>query len=82
MRRTSATILIAMFVSAIFEFGKIDAIGHSPIIVVLVAILADDAAPTAQRSTVLVPAYFCASLAATIILYYGLHGAVYATNLG
>jgi hypothetical protein len=42
VRRYSAAILVFIFVSAIFGFGKIDAIGHSPIIVVLVAFVADD----------------------------------------
>ena len=35
VRRTAAIILAAIFVSAVFEFGKVDAIGHSGIIVVL-----------------------------------------------
>ena len=35
-----------MFLSAILEFGKIDAIGHSAIIAVLLAIIADDAVGT------------------------------------
>ncbi len=43
VRRVAATLLAAMFVSAVFQFGKIDAIGHSLIIVVLLAIVADDA---------------------------------------
>ena len=35
--------LTATFVSAIFGFGKIDAIGHAPIIGVLLVIVADSA---------------------------------------
>lgn len=42
VRRYSAAMLLFIFVSAIFGFGKIDAIGHSLIIVVLVAFLSDD----------------------------------------
>lgn len=42
VRRYSAAVLVFIFVSAIFGFGKIDAIGHSGIIVVLVALVADD----------------------------------------
>ena len=43
MRRTAAIILASMFVAAVLEFGKIDAIGHSPIIIVMLAIAADNA---------------------------------------
>ena len=34
--------LAAMFISAVFEFGKIDLIGHTLIVVVLLAIVADN----------------------------------------
>ena len=42
IRRSAAVILAAMFISAVFEFGKIDLIGHTLIVVVLLAIIADD----------------------------------------
>ena len=42
VRRAAATMLAAMFIIAIFEFGKIDAIGHSPIIVALLAFIGDN----------------------------------------
>ncbi len=41
-RRTAALILCGMFVSAVLQFGKIDAIGHAPIVAVLLAIIGDD----------------------------------------
>ncbi len=41
-RRAAALVLAGMFVSAVFEFGKIDAIGHAPIVAVLLAIIGDD----------------------------------------
>ena len=44
VRRFAAIILTGMFISAVFEFGKVDAIGHSLIIVVLLAIAADNRA--------------------------------------
>ena len=43
VRRVAAIILCAMFVSAVPEFGKIDAIGHAPIIGVVLGFIADDA---------------------------------------
>jgi len=42
MRRSSALVLLGMFISAIAGFGKVDAVGHMPIIVVMLAISADD----------------------------------------
>ncbi len=42
VRRYSAAILLFIFVSAVFGFGKIDAIGHSLIIAALTAFVADD----------------------------------------
>ena len=82
MRRTSAIILTAMFVSAVFEFGKIDALGHSPIIVVLLTILADNELPAPRRSLVTAPAYFCASLAVIVLAYYGVHAAFFRAAIG
>jgi hypothetical protein len=82
MRRVSSVILIAMFVGAIFDFGKIDALGHSPIIVVLLAILADDQVAVRKPSVILAPAYFCASLGLTFLAYYGVHAISYLTPNG
>ncbi|WP_375465781.1 hypothetical protein [uncultured Methylobacterium sp.] len=78
VRRTSAIILAAIFVSAVFEFGKVDAIGHSGIIVVLIAIAADEARVAATRRDVaLAPAYYGVALAGFLALYYVGHAAMY-----
>jgi hypothetical protein len=78
VRRMSAIILAAIFVSAVFEFGKVDAIGHSGIIVVLLAIAADDArVPVRARTAMLAPAYYAAALASFLVLYYVGHAALY-----
>ncbi len=80
MRRVSAIVLTAMFVSAIFEFGRIDAIGHSPIIVVLLAVVADRGVPGRVERPLpwlAPPLRFCGSLAATVALYYGIHAGFY-----
>jgi hypothetical protein len=71
-----------MFVGAVFDFGKIDALGHSPIIVVLMAILADDQVTVKKPSAILAPAYFCASLGLTFLAYYGVHAISYLTPNG
>lgn len=79
VRRLSAIVLTAVFVSAVFEFGKIDAIGHSGIIAVLLAIAADDLRPAPQRSRSLVmaPACYGAALAIVLTLYYLGHALAY-----
>src|SRR5262249_22076187 len=63
VRRFGAILLTSMFVSAVFEFGKIDMIGHSLIVVALVAIVSDNAAaPARLRDLWLVPAAYAVSL--------------------
>ena len=41
VRRTAAAVLVGMFASAVIPFGRIDAIGHAPIIAALLAVLGD-----------------------------------------
>ena len=41
VRRVAAIMLAGMFVSAVLEFGKIDLIGHTLIVVVLLGIIGD-----------------------------------------
>jgi hypothetical protein len=83
VRRLGAIILAAMFISAIFEFGVIDAIGHSCIIVVLLAIAADDArAPRLRlRQLAFAPAGYAIALAATLGLYYVMHTVLFGTTI-
>jgi hypothetical protein len=80
VRRIAAILLAAMFVSAVFEFGKIDAIGHLMIIVILAAIAADKA-PVVERAPLLVPAYFCAALVAFVAVYYVAHAVLFGTTI-
>ena len=78
VRRMSAIILAGIFVSAIFEFGKVDAIGHSGIIAVLLAIAADDARTgVGRRQVALAPAYYGAALAGFLTLYYVGHALLF-----
>ncbi|MCJ2085838.1 hypothetical protein MKK88_07505 [Methylobacterium sp. E-005] len=79
VRRCAAIILAAIFVSAVFEFGKVDAIGHSGIIVVLLGIAADDVRSVVRvRDAAWAPAYFGGALAIFLALYYVGHEALYA----
>jgi len=83
VRRVSAIILAAAFVSAIFEFGKIDAIGHSGIIAVLIAIAADDArVPATRRDVVLAPVYYASALMLFLGVYYFAHEALFGDGYG
>jgi hypothetical protein len=80
VRRLSAVVLLAMFTSAVLQFGKIDAIGHMLIIVLLLAIAADEQ-PFIRRSPALVPIWFVASLGTTILAYYLAHAALFGTTV-
>jgi hypothetical protein len=82
VRRVGAIMLTAMFVSAVAEFGKIDLIGHSLIIVALVGIVADDAKePVRLRHSWLLPFGYVASLALFLMAYYGGHAALFGTKI-
>ena len=78
VRRASAFVLGAMFTAAIFEFGKMDAIGHMMIIAILVAIIFD-ATPGQRhlwipRVATCIPALtYIPALVGTVTLYYGSH---------
>ena len=82
VRRVAAILLSAMFISAIFEFGKIDAIGHALIIVVLLAIAADNApAPVRRWRSAWIPAAYGAALVVFIGIYYVSHSLIYGTSI-
>ncbi|RXG86753.1 hypothetical protein EAS62_36970 [Bradyrhizobium zhanjiangense] len=82
VRRVAAAMLLGMFISACFEFGWLDVIGHSGIIVVLVAILADDRPREAEyRAPWLAPAGLCAALTVTLFTYYVGHAAMFNTSI-
>jgi len=78
VRRLSALVLTAMFVSAVVPFGMIDAVGHLMIVVILIGILVDDE-PRTSRPPATALAYYFAALAMILIAYYGLHAALFGT---
>ncbi len=85
VRRIGATLLAAMFISAIFQFGKIDAIGHSMIIVVLLAILADNTQAQPReiklRHPAIAPFAYGAALVLVLGAYYVAHSVFYGTQI-
>jgi hypothetical protein len=71
-----------MFIAAVFEFGKVDAIGHAPIIVVLLVIAADSAATVPKlRHSLMAPAAYVIALTASLALYYMSHTLLFGSNL-
>jgi hypothetical protein len=84
VRRAAAIVLAGMFLGAILEFGKLDAIGHAPIVAVLLAIVGDDvSAPISNRlrALALAPASFAVALAGFMALYYAMHAALFGTTI-
>ncbi|RTL49531.1 MAG: hypothetical protein EKK40_14325 [Bradyrhizobiaceae bacterium] len=84
VRRYAAAVLAGMFIGACFEFGKIDTIGHSAIIAVLFAIIADNRRVENDqrvRIPLLAPAAFCVALVATMFVYYVAHAEIFNTTI-
>jgi len=82
IRRCAAVVLAGMFISACFEFGKIDTVGHSAIIAVLFAIICDNKVyERDRRSAWLAPVGLCAALTVTLFAYYVGHAAIFKTSI-
>jgi hypothetical protein len=82
VRRVAAIILIWMFVSAVFEFGKIDLIGHALIIVVLIGIAVDNGGKSAlARYPWLLPVGYAGALSVFLATYYLAHAFLFGTSL-
>ena len=81
VRRCAAILLTATFVSAIGEFGKIDAIGHAPIIAVMIAIaVSRGEARESRPRLVRMPLQYGGALAVFIALYYTSHTLSYGVQ--
>ncbi len=81
-RRCASIMLASIFITAIFGFGKIDAIGHAGVIGVLFAMMFDDAKATVSvRQVMLLPAKFGGALATFIGIYYAAHAMIYGTTI-
>jgi hypothetical protein len=82
VRRVGAIMLTAMFVSAVVPFGKIDLIGHTLIVVALLAIIADDGGkPIQLRSSWLIPVAYASSLVLFLAAYYFGHELLFGTTV-
>jgi hypothetical protein len=78
VRRLAAIVLSAMFCGAVIDFGRIDAIGHLMIVVILIGIAVDDQ-PIVRRPPLMAPITYSLALIATLTAYYGLHALIYTT---
>jgi hypothetical protein len=82
VRRVAAAMLIELFVSAVFEFGKVDLIGHTLIVVALLGILADDGGtPVRPQRAWLLPVSYASALIAFLALYYVGHAELFGTSI-
>jgi hypothetical protein len=82
VRRVGAAMLAAMFISAVFEFGKIDLIGHTLIVVALFGIVADDGGKQARlRDSWILPFSYAAALALFLAVYYVGHAELFGTAI-
>jgi len=80
-RRAAALVLAIMFVMAVFEFGKIDAIGHSPIIVILLAIAADEARDARRHHLWAAEAWYAVAITGFVAVYYVAHAELFGTAI-
>jgi hypothetical protein len=82
VRRVAAIILAAMFVSAVAQFGKVDLIGHTLIVVALVAIVADNRGQSSRaRHTWLMPVAYSCALVGFLGVYYAMHALIYGSTI-
>jgi hypothetical protein len=82
VRRASAVILAAMFIAAVYQFGKLDLIGHTLIVVVLFGIIADRREqPALQRYAWLAPAGYVTALVAFLAVYYTAHALLFGSSI-
>ena len=82
VRRAGALMLIPMFVGAVVTFGKVDLIGHTLIVAVLLAIAAESAPePVLRRRMYAMPVAYATSLAGFIAAYYLMHSVIFGTSV-
>lgn len=78
VRRMAAIMLAGVFIGAVFEFGKVDAIGHAPVALAMLVIAADNAVARPRRwRPVVATVGYGAVLAGFLAVYYVAHAALF-----
>jgi hypothetical protein len=80
VRRLAALVLMLLLVAATFDFGKVDAIGHSMIVIILLVVFANPGGKPEYSRPVLAPVVAAAGLPAAIFLYTGAHTLAYGSK--
>jgi hypothetical protein len=80
VRRLAALVLILLLSAATFDFGKVDAIGHSMIIIILLVVFADPGGKPERSRAALAPLVSALALPAAIFLYTGAHAFYYGSK--
>jgi hypothetical protein len=80
VRRLAALVLMGLLVAATFDFGKVDAIGHSMIVIILLVVFANPGGKPEYSRPVLAPVVAAAALPAAIFLYTGAHTLAYGSK--
>lgn len=82
VRRIAAIMLAGAFVGAVAEFGKIDAIGHAPVAMAMLAIAADNAVVKHSKwQPVFSTLGYGAALASFLAIYYVTHSVLFGSRL-
>jgi hypothetical protein len=81
VRRAAALVLAIMFIMAVFAFGKIDAIGHAPIVIIMIAIVADENRDAHRHHAWAVDAWYAVAVAGFIAAYYVVHAEIFGTSV-
>ena len=80
VRRLAALALMLLLTSATLDFGKLDAIGHSVIVAILLVVFADAAGKPQRCHPAFAPLVSSAALLATIFFYSGGHALYYGSK--
>jgi hypothetical protein len=82
VRRAGALMLLPMFVGAVISFGKIDLIGHTLIVAVLLAVAAESSPRKALvHRPYLIPVAYATCLCLFLGSYYLAHAAIFGTAI-
>jgi len=80
VRRLAALVFIVLLTAATFDFGKIDGIGHLPIIAIFLVVLANPGGAPQQCPPIAAPLAGSLVVPAVIFVYTGAHALYYGST--